>query len=165
LPGVGVGFDGHHPAAGIAPTEVGSAGGVEREVPQQRGVRPGVEIVQQEHHCGLEGVGSTALPVASRAFGVPDLEVWPRVVERVVGGDLVSAVAVEGGACEGVAGSGCLGAPGAGGSPGFADPAAGIGYAYITNRIGTYLTGAPCDVALRDALYAALRSSEFIKGR
>jgi len=27
------------------------------------------------------------------------------------------------------------------------------------------LTGAPCDVALRDALYAALQSSEFIKRR
>jgi CubicO group peptidase (beta-lactamase class C family) len=51
-----------------------------------------------------------------------------------------------------------FGAPGAGGSLGFADPSAGIGYAYVTNRIGTYLTGAPCDVALRDALYAALQS-------
>ena len=60
---------------------------------------------------------------------------------------------------------GSFGAPGAGGSLAFADPTAGIGYAYVTNRIGTYLTGAPCDVALRDALYAALQSSEFIKGR
>ena len=51
-----------------------------------------------------------------------------------------------------------FGAPGAGGSLGFADPSAGIGYAYITNRVGTYLAGAPCDVALRDALYAALQS-------
>ena len=32
-------------------------------------------------------------------------------------------------------------------------------------RSGTYLTGDPRDVALRDALYAALQSSEFIKGR
>ena len=55
--------------------------------------------------------------------------------------------------------TGSFGAPGAGGSLGFADPTAAIGYAYITNRIGTYLTGAPCDVALRDALYAALQSS------
>ena len=42
---------------------------------------------------------------------------------------------------------------------------AGIGYAYVTSRMGTYLTGDPRDVALRDALYAALQSSEFIKGR
>ena len=50
------------------------------------------------------------------------------------------------------------GAPGAGGTLGFADPAAGIGYAYVTNRMGTTLTGDPRDVALRDALYAALEA-------
>jgi CubicO group peptidase (beta-lactamase class C family) len=49
-----------------------------------------------------------------------------------------------------------FGSPGAGGSLGFADPRAGIGYAYITNRMGTTLTGDPRDVALRDALYKAL---------
>lgn len=49
------------------------------------------------------------------------------------------------------------GSPGAGGSLGFADPEAGIGYAYVTSRMGTALTGDPRDVALRDALYAALR--------
>ncbi len=48
------------------------------------------------------------------------------------------------------------GAPGAGGSLGFADPEAGIGYAYVTSRMGTRLTGDPRDVALRDALYSAL---------
>ena len=50
------------------------------------------------------------------------------------------------------------GAPGAGGSLGFADPDAGIGYGYVTSQMGTALTGDPRDVALRDALYAALRS-------
>jgi len=49
-----------------------------------------------------------------------------------------------------------FGSPGAGGSLGFADPAAGIGYAYVTSQMGTTLTGDPRDVALRDALYAAL---------
>lgn len=48
------------------------------------------------------------------------------------------------------------GAPGAGGALGFADPDAGIGYAYVTNQMGTTLTGDPRDVALRDALYAAV---------
>jgi CubicO group peptidase (beta-lactamase class C family) len=47
---------------------------------------------------------------------------------------------------------GSFGAPGAGGSMGFADPQTGIGYAYVTNRMGTTLTGDPRDVALRNAM-------------
>jgi CubicO group peptidase (beta-lactamase class C family) len=50
-----------------------------------------------------------------------------------------------------------FGSPGAGGSLGFADPIAGIGYAYVTSQMGTSLTGDPRDVALRDALYSALQ--------
>jgi CubicO group peptidase (beta-lactamase class C family) len=50
-----------------------------------------------------------------------------------------------------------FGSPGSGGSLGFADPVHGIGYAYVTSQMGTALTGDPRDVALRDALYAALR--------
>jgi CubicO group peptidase (beta-lactamase class C family) len=49
-----------------------------------------------------------------------------------------------------------FGSPGSGGSLGFADPDAGIGYAYVTNQMGTTLTGDPRDVALRNALDAAL---------
>jgi CubicO group peptidase (beta-lactamase class C family) len=52
-----------------------------------------------------------------------------------------------------------FGAPGAGGSIGFADPEAGVGYAYVTNRMGTALTGDPRDIALRDALYQTIGSS------
>src|SRR5262245_28994432 len=50
-----------------------------------------------------------------------------------------------------------FGSPGAGGALGFADPATGIGYAYVTNRMGTRLAGDPRDVALREALDDALR--------
>ncbi|HEX9164614.1 MAG TPA: serine hydrolase domain-containing protein [Gemmatimonadales bacterium] len=50
------------------------------------------------------------------------------------------------------------GAPGTGGSLGFADPQAGIGYGYVTNRIGVALTGDPRDLALRGALYSVLGS-------
>ena len=53
-------------------------------------------------------------------------------------------------------GASSFGSPGAGGSLGFADPAAGIGYGYVTSQMGTALTGDPRDVALRDALYAAV---------
>ena len=49
-----------------------------------------------------------------------------------------------------------FGSPGAGGSLGFADPTLGAGYAYVTSQMGTSLTGDPRDVALRDALYAAI---------
>jgi CubicO group peptidase (beta-lactamase class C family) len=51
-----------------------------------------------------------------------------------------------------------FGSPGAGGAMGFADPEAGIGYAYVTSQMGTRLSGDPRDVAIRDALYAASRN-------
>jgi len=51
-----------------------------------------------------------------------------------------------------------FGSPGSGGALGFADPDTGIGYAYVTSQAGTALTGDPRDVALRDALYSAVRS-------
>ena len=52
-----------------------------------------------------------------------------------------------------------FGSPGSGGSLGFADPEAGIGYAYVTSQMGTRLTGDPRDVALRDALYSVIQTS------
>jgi CubicO group peptidase (beta-lactamase class C family) len=52
-----------------------------------------------------------------------------------------------------------FGSPGAGGAMGFADPDTGIGYAYVTSRMGTRLTGDPRDVALRDAIHAATSAS------
>ena len=55
--------------------------------------------------------------------------------------------------------AGSFGAPGAGGAMGFADPTAGIGYAYVTSQMGTQLTGDPRDVALRDALYSLIEIS------
>jgi CubicO group peptidase (beta-lactamase class C family) len=48
------------------------------------------------------------------------------------------------------------GSPGSGGSLGFADPVAGVGYAYVTSQMGARFTGDPRDVALRKALYSAL---------
>lgn len=46
----------------------------------------------------------------------------------------------------------CFGAPGAGGSMGFADPVRRIGYGYVTNRMGMKLNGDPRDIALRAAI-------------
>lgn len=49
-----------------------------------------------------------------------------------------------------------FGFPGAGGAMGFADPARGVGYAYVTSQMGTSVTGDPREVALRDALFCAV---------
>lgn len=49
-----------------------------------------------------------------------------------------------------------FGAPGAGGSFGFADPDARVGYAYVMNKLDYYLENDPREKALRDALYRAI---------
>lgn len=51
---------------------------------------------------------------------------------------------------------GSFGAPGAGGSFGFADPKNGIGYAYVTSQMGPTLSGDPRDLALRNAVYSII---------
>ena len=48
-----------------------------------------------------------------------------------------------------------FGAPGSGGSFGFADPQAEIGYGYVLNGMGTSLTD-PRDLALRNAMYRSI---------
>jgi len=48
-----------------------------------------------------------------------------------------------------------FGAPGTGGSFGFADPHAGIGYAYIPNQMGVHLED-PREAALRRAMYRSI---------
>lgn len=52
-----------------------------------------------------------------------------------------------------------FGAPGAGGSLGYADPDAGVGYAYVTSKMGTSLTGDPRDRALRRAVSLGIAAS------
>jgi CubicO group peptidase (beta-lactamase class C family) len=49
-----------------------------------------------------------------------------------------------------------LGAPGAGGSFGFADPDARLGFAYVMNKLDFYLENDPREKALRDAVYRAI---------
>jgi CubicO group peptidase (beta-lactamase class C family) len=48
-----------------------------------------------------------------------------------------------------------FGAPGAGGSMGFADPQAGVGYGYVLNQMGSQLED-PRDLALRTAFYRSI---------
>ena len=49
-----------------------------------------------------------------------------------------------------------FGAPGAGGSMGFADPASRLGYGYVTDKMGVELQGDRRDLALRHALTTVL---------
>jgi CubicO group peptidase (beta-lactamase class C family) len=49
-----------------------------------------------------------------------------------------------------------FGAPGAGGSFGFADPDARLGYAYVMNKLDFWLIDDPRERALRDAVYRAI---------
>lgn len=48
------------------------------------------------------------------------------------------------------------GTAGLGGSFGFADPDAGLGYGYVTNRLGIRLSDDPREVSLRTAVYACV---------
>jgi CubicO group peptidase (beta-lactamase class C family) len=52
-----------------------------------------------------------------------------------------------------------FGAPGAGGSMGFADPSVSLGYGYVTDKMGMNLRGDPRDVALRCALSRVLANA------
>lgn len=54
---------------------------------------------------------------------------------------------------------GSFGMPGTGGSLGFADPQAGIGYGYVTSRMGTSITGDPRELALRNAVYSVISAA------
>jgi CubicO group peptidase (beta-lactamase class C family) len=49
-----------------------------------------------------------------------------------------------------------FGHPGAGGSLGYADPDARVGYGYVMNRMGAAITGDPRTVVLNDAIRTAL---------
>ena len=51
-----------------------------------------------------------------------------------------------------------FGAPGAGGSMGFADPTVALGYGYVTDKMGMELQGDPRDLALRRAIATVLVS-------
>jgi CubicO group peptidase (beta-lactamase class C family) len=59
---------------------------------------------------------------------------------------------------------GSFGAPGTGGSFGFADPESEIGYGYVLNGMGTYLED-PRDIALRNAMYNSIGETDLYHGR
>ena len=52
-----------------------------------------------------------------------------------------------------------FGTPGAGGSFGFADPALGLGFAYVMNRMDYYLVNDPRELAVREAAMECARTA------
>ena len=52
-----------------------------------------------------------------------------------------------------------FGAPGTGGSLGYADPDTGIGYGYVTSQAGVSVSGDPREIALRTAVSAAVNAT------
>jgi CubicO group peptidase (beta-lactamase class C family) len=55
---------------------------------------------------------------------------------------------------------GSFGAPGFGGSFGFADPQVEIGYGYVPNQMGMHLPFDPRDIALRTAMYRSIGKTD-----
>jgi hypothetical protein len=56
-----------------------------------------------------------------------------------------------------------FGTPGAGGSFGFADPDARLGFAYVMNNMDFYMFDDPREKALRDAVYRSIRRALRLK--
>jgi CubicO group peptidase (beta-lactamase class C family) len=77
-----------------------------------------------------------------------------QISTRFGGGFMRSQADVPGGSLG--PGAGAFGHPGAGGSLGFADPEAGVGFGYAMNRMGPHILLDPRATALVDALYDAL---------
>ena len=53
-----------------------------------------------------------------------------------------------------------FGTPGAGGSFGFADPDARLGFAYVMNKMDFHMFDDPREKALRDAVHRAIAAQE-----
>ncbi|HET9485661.1 MAG TPA: serine hydrolase domain-containing protein [Xanthomonadales bacterium] len=131
---------------------------LELEVPAGNGVGT-ARAIARAYSCFAEG--GTELGITPRTFAqVTAPPVVANPVDEVLGvpsyfslGFLRPGPDVAFGSTERA-----FGAPGAGGSFGFADPDAHLGYAYVMNRMDFYLEDDPREKALRDAVYRAFEA-------
>jgi CubicO group peptidase (beta-lactamase class C family) len=108
----------------------------------QGGAQDGVRVLSPE---GIERCRE------EQSRGLDEVLLLPT---RIGGGFMRSQADVPGGSFG--PGEGSFGHPGAGGSVGFADPEAGVGFGYVMNRMGPHILVDPRASALIDALYEAL---------
>jgi len=144
-PGAGVYLDPLHVYARELEVPSGNAIGTARGIAHAYGV-----FATNGHELGLtrETLDLLAAPAIPPSHGFHD-QCLHADAQFSLGFMKPSSAVPFGGPCS-------FGSPGAGGAMGFADPDAGIGYAYVTSRMGTHIAGDPRDVALRDAVYAVL---------
>jgi len=144
-PGAGVYLDPPHVYARELEVPSGNAIGTARGIAHAYGV-----FATNGHELGLtrETLDLLAAPAIPPSHGFHD-QCLHADAQFSLGFMKPSSAVPFGGPCS-------FGSPGAGGAMGFADPDAGIGYAYVTSRMGTHIAGDPRDVALRDAVYAVL---------
>ncbi|HEX2485324.1 MAG TPA: serine hydrolase domain-containing protein [Myxococcota bacterium] len=126
------GANGHATARAIARIYAAIASGAAGRAPLLS--KESIERCREEQSRGMDAV----LQISTR-FG---------------GGFMRSQADVPGGSLG--PGAGAFGHPGAGGSLGFADPEAGVGFGYAMNRMGPHILLDPRATALVDALYDAL---------
>jgi CubicO group peptidase (beta-lactamase class C family) len=128
------------------------------EVPSGGGVGTARAIAQAYGEFATGGRELRLRPETLQALSEPAIPATHGFYDECMKGDGVcfSLGFMKSGAVWPFGNEGSFGSPGSGGSLGFADPKAGIGYGYVTSQMGTALTGDPRDLALRNALYSIL---------
>ena len=127
------------------------------EVPSGGGVGTARAIARAYSVFATGGRELQLRPETLRELSAPAIPATQGFFDECMGGDIRFSLGfMKPSAVWPFGSEGSFGSPGMGGSLGFADPVAGVGYAYITSQMGTTLTGDPRDLALRNAVYSII---------
>lgn len=130
----------------------------ELEVPSGGGVGTARAIARAYSEFATDGRGLRLRPETLAALAAPAIPTTSGFYDEFMRGEVQFSLGFMKSCPSWPFGNrGSFGAPGTGGSLGFADPTAGIGYAYVTSQSGTALTGDPREIALREAAYSVVR--------